>query len=151
MPFQECLKKVSCCANASQIWLVFHMSVLAMFDMLAYSMCLVPTITLLRKISFANGKWDHDMHANSFNEIIFCANLTTHFVNSGTGGTSSSTQAFNTADVVLSSAFAFLSGPVIGALSDVVGRFPLLSFTRIMRLLFGLALVIAWYFWQLHG
>ena len=85
-----------------------------------------------------------------------CWHLLGAFVNpsiahAGTGGTSSSTQAFLTIDVFLSSTFAFLSGPVIGALSDVVGRFPLLAFTRITRLAFGLVLVIAWYNWQMNG
>lgn len=53
---QTLYKNVACCYNGSQAWLVVHMIVLAMFDMLAYSMCLVPIVVLLRKISFANGK-----------------------------------------------------------------------------------------------
>ena len=58
MPFFEvCFRHLACCNNCSQTWLVIHMCVLAMFDMMAYSMCLVPIVTLLRKISLANGKW----------------------------------------------------------------------------------------------
>lgn len=86
-------------------------------------MCYVPIISMLQKISFANG----------------------------TGGTSSSTQAFLTVNLVLTSGVAFLSGPIIGAMSDVLGRFPLLAFTRVMRVFFGVSLVIAWYMWSSEG
>jgi len=104
-------------ADIKRRWLTFHICVLAFLDMTAYAMCLVPFTSLLKDISLI----------------------------SGGGGSTSSAQTYQTICVALTSFFAFVGGSLIGGLSDSFGRFPAVLFTRFMRILFALCLVLADY------
>ena len=49
----------------------------------------------------------------------------------GSEGTTTAVQGYLTLCVVLTSVVAFFSGPLLGAMSDIIGRFPAVAFTRL--------------------